>query len=266
MVGADSRARENARIWFGATGTAGVQTLKKFTLLVIAARIVPLGAALIVSCAPTRAPSPDKKVDQRSTNYDADEGLPQDEAGEKRRDYAVLEAALNDLCSPKNPEHKYRIQNLGPGKEVVINESTCVARGFEDTFFDLGHENRNFDGNDAQSIPLDVQVDFTRRSKSPARSLADFKAANPNIIVEDLNRIIVKDLDRIGDDHLKAISKKYPNAWNFVWAYPPGYSTDGGSAVVVFSMSGGHGGDWVYMLRKAGKRWDVVWRHLHFYM
>ena len=232
--------------------------MRKFTLLVIAACIVLLGSALIVFYARTRAPSQTRKVDQRSTNYDAEEGLPQDEAGEKRRDYAVLEAALNDLCRPKNPEHKHRIQNVGPGKEVVINERTCVARGFEDRWFDLGHENRNIDGDDSRSIPLDVQVDFKRRSKSPARSLADLKPANPNIIVHDLDRIL--------DEDLNATRRKYPNAWDHVWVYLPGYSKDGRSAIVVFELRGGHGGNWVYMLGKAERRWNVVWRHLHFYL
>jgi hypothetical protein len=51
-----------------------------------------------------------KKQDQPSIRYEAEEGAPKDKAAEKRRDYAVLEAALNDLASPKNPEYNHVIQ------------------------------------------------------------------------------------------------------------------------------------------------------------
>jgi hypothetical protein len=44
------------------------------------------------------------------------------------------------------------------------------------------------------------------------------------------------------------------------------YSQDGDSALAVFAtLNGRHGGDWVYMLHRQGRRWEVVWRHLHNY-
>ena len=198
-------------------------------------------------------------------HYAAEEELPKDEAGEKRRDYAVLEAALNDLASPRNPENKYYVQNAGPGKEVVINRKTEVANNFTRQFLALDRPNHNIDGTDVQTIPADIQKDFLRRSKRAASSLADFKPANPNLVVEDIDSMLEEPTGILGDS-LGAIRKKYPHAWSYVWAYPPGYSRDGNSALVALDCPGGpHGGDWVYMLSKKGKRWEVVWRHCHIY-
>ena len=95
--------------------------------------------------------------------------------------------------------------------------------------------------------------------------MADFKPANPNIIVQDLDSML-EEPQGIFDDSLNAIRKKYPTAWGYVWAYLPGYYKDGLSAVVVFDWPGGrHGGDAVYMVRKDKRRWNVVWRHFHNY-
>jgi hypothetical protein len=77
--------------------------VSKLKLLVIGSSISMLAVTVIVS-AQTGAPSTEKKPEQRIVRYEAEDGLPKDKAGEKRRDYAVLEAALNDLASPKNPE------------------------------------------------------------------------------------------------------------------------------------------------------------------
>jgi hypothetical protein len=89
------------------------------------------------------------KPQQFMIRYLADEGLPTDDAGEKRRDYAVLEAALNDLASPLNPEHKHRIRSRGPGKQVVINIAMEVADQITDEIFGLDRPNRNVHGADA---------------------------------------------------------------------------------------------------------------------
>ena len=65
------------------------------------------------------------------------------------------------------------------------------------------------------------------------------------------------------DDPLEQFRKTYPAAWGFVWAFQPGYSKDGKTAIVLFEggPNGIHGLNWVYMLTKKGKRWDVQWRH-----
>jgi hypothetical protein len=234
--------------------------MPKLPALVAGTAILALLGAWAVT-AQKGAPPADKKRQQPSVRYEAEAEPPTDETGEKRRDYAVLEAALNDLASPNNPEYKHQIQNVGPGKEIVVNIKTMVADQVIHESLALDQPDRNFVGQDARGVPFDVQEDFKRRSKSPAGSLADFKPANPDIVVEDRDRLL---RDGIVGDPFPAIRAKYPAAWGYVFAYPPGYSRDGQSAIVVFYTTIGiHWADWVYMLSKRGKRWEVVWRHYH---
>lgn len=209
--------------------------------------------AFLVSAQEKVSPS-GRDRDKQPIKYEAEEGNPKDKAGRKRRDYAVLEAALNDLSSPENPEYKYHIQNVGPGREIVIDNNTCKFK----ILIDLDRESHSIDGRDTRSIPTDIQDDFKRRDDEPHRSLADFKPANPDIIVRDLDRMFEE-----ADDPLEEFSKRYPTAWGYVWAYLPGYSKDGKSAIVVFEggPNGSHGLNWVYMLTKGEKRWEVRWRH-----
>ncbi len=88
--------------------------------------------------------------------------------------------------------------------------------------------------------------------------MTDFRPANPNIFVRDLEKFFEE-----ADDPLGEFLKKYPAAWGYVWAYMPAYSKDGKTAVVVFEggPNGDHGLNWVYMLARKGKRWEVQWRH-----
>lgn len=225
-------------------------------LLFVVGSIALINGAFIAS-AQDKASSSGKTRDQKSVRYDAEEGLPGDKAGEKRRDYAVLEAALNDLASPKNPENKIHIENVGLGREIVIDDQMCSG---DLSSIALGFESRNNYGEDPRRIPADIQEDFKRRSNGPARSLRDFKPANPDILVRDLDKMFDQ-----ADDPLGAFREAYPNAWGYVWAYPPGYSGDGKSALVVFEggPNGIHGLNWKYMLTRDRNRWLVVWRHCH---
>jgi hypothetical protein len=233
------------------------------TALSIIACCLLLAGATSVVCSQENSASDREKVLSTSTKKGRGDEVLKKNDGEKRRDYAVLEAALNDLASSKNPEYKYKVRNAGPGKEIVVNIRTEVGDKWTDMSFALDRPNHNIDGEDLRSIPLDIQVDFKRRSRNPARSLADLKPASTNVVVADLDSMVEHGS---GIYLLRTIRRTYPTAWGYVWAYPPGYSKDGGSAVVVFNTrAGSHGGDWVYMLTKRRKGWDVVWRHLHVY-
>jgi hypothetical protein len=229
-------------------------------LLVVRAFSCVLIAASFVF-AQEKASSRAKNYGQLPTRYSAEDGLPKDKAAEKRRDFAVLEAALNDLTSPKNPEYKYRIQNGGPRREIVVDDRTYE---YDLDFVDSDGESRNIDHEDARKVPADILEDLRRRSREPAKSLADFKPANRDIIICDLGRLFEDAIDR-EKYPLDAFRKKFPTAWGFVWAYPPGYSKDGKTAVVLFEggPNGDHGLTWVYMVARKGKRWEVQWRHLH---
>ncbi len=65
-----------------------------------------------VSVQTVPARSVKKQIEQR-LRYEAEDGPPKNAAGQNRRDYAVLEAALDDLASPKNPEYKNHITSGG---------------------------------------------------------------------------------------------------------------------------------------------------------
>lgn len=224
-------------------------------LLVVIGFVWLLDGAVVVP-AQEKASPPGKETRGRPFKYEAEDVVPKDKASEKRRDYAVLEATLNDLVNPGNPEHKYHIQHVGPGREVLVNNRTCKY----DPLLDLSGESRSVDNTDVRRIPAALQEDFKRRNKGPVRSLADFQPANPDILVHDLE-MEFKDADGFVD----AFLEKYPRSWGYVWAYLPAYSKDGNTALVVFEggPNGDHGLNWVYMLTRKGKRWDVEWRHCH---
>ncbi len=112
----------------------------KHRLSVAIGFILLLSGSLLV-LAQERTSSPGKKQGEQPIAYEAEEQVPKDRTGEKRRDYAVLEAALNDLTSPKNPEYKYHVQNVGPKREIVIGRDTCKY----DLFLDIGRESHNID-------------------------------------------------------------------------------------------------------------------------
>ena len=227
----------------------------KWKPILIAGLVIAAGA-VSPAAGQKKAPSPPKKRLQPPLRYEAEDGPPKNAAGEKRRDYAVLEAALNDLASPQNPEYKYHVQNVGYGRELLVDDMINQ----DGMFFGLGDGSTNIDHEDLQRIPSDIQADFNRRNAMAPGRLADFKPANPDILVRDLETEF-KDGGSFVDDFLR----KYPRAWGFVWASRPGYSKDGKSAAICFEggPNGQHGMDWTYFLTRNGKRWEVNWRHLH---
>jgi hypothetical protein len=213
-------------------------------------------SALAPVAAQEKAISSKSNPDRLPIKYAAEEGIPKDRAAEKRRDYAVLEATLNDLTSPRNPEHKRRFEV--PRREIVVNLKTIE---FE-LDPDWDGETRNFDGVDARTVPAEILADLRRRSREPVKSLMDFRPANRDIIVTDLDRT-TEDAANRGEDSDETFRKEYPTAWGYVWARLPGYSKDGRTAVVLFDGGpfGGHGLGWVYLLVKTGSKWEVQWRH-----
>jgi hypothetical protein len=64
----------------------------------------------------------------------------------------VFEAALNDLASPKNPEHKFYVQNVGPGKEIVVNVKTSVAHRSTESMLCLKGRKRSVEPYPARGV------------------------------------------------------------------------------------------------------------------
>ncbi len=88
-------------------------------------RLMPLLEEAFLLSAQEKSSPPAKKQEEQAVRYEGSDGIPNDKTAEKLRDYAVLEACLNDLASPKNPEHKYHVENVGPGREIVIDDAIC---------------------------------------------------------------------------------------------------------------------------------------------
>jgi uncharacterized protein (TIGR02246 family) len=245
------------------TGLAGGREREMWTTIILKRGPDGWRIAAIRNMLPT-APAPpakgqlrEEKQGPHAVRYEAEERLPEDREAEKRRDYAVLEAALDDLTSPMNPEYRYQIRNIGPRREIVIDDNT-----WEHAPRDPGEESRNIDHKDPRPIPDDIRSDLRRRDDGPSTSLADFRPANPDIVVRDLDELFGR-----ADGPLSAIAafdERHPDAWGYVSAHLPGYSNDGDRAVIVFEGGpSAHGLDWVYMLTRRGKRWEIQWRHLH---
>ncbi len=141
---------------------------KRMSLIVIVSATLSGGTPL--GFAQEKAPSPARGQIQQPNRYEAEEGVPKGEVAEKRRDNSVLEAALNDLASPRNPEYKYHIRNVGPGREILVGHRMWT----KSAVFELQEESRNIDGTDPRVIPAALRKDFGRRSGMPAGSLKDF--------------------------------------------------------------------------------------------
>lgn len=222
-------------------------------------RPVPIiGVTLAIAVyAGDRSPSKDYNRIGVPVAYPAGDAIARNPAAEQRRDYAVLEAALNDLTSPWNPEYKYQIKNLGLARQIVLDSRTFNGRYGP---LDLDQLSESIDHKECRLIPADLRADAIRRNQSPVRSLADFRPANPNVLVRDLESEF-KDSENFVSDFVD----RYPHAWGWVIAYLPGYSNNGHSALLVFEggPNGIHGLDWTYVLRRKRNRWEVEWRHLH---
>jgi hypothetical protein len=129
---------------------------------------------------------------------------------------------------------------------------------------DPGPESTDIDNQHPRRIPEAIRDDLRRRNDGSAESLADFKPANPDIIVIDMDRLFEEAPGALTAD-LK-FREQHSDAWGYVWASRPGYSEDGRSAVVTFHGDPPpHGSDWVYMLAREGRRWEVQWRHHHYH-
>jgi hypothetical protein len=221
--------------------------------------VVALGGMFGIATVLTKGTRP-KQPTQPAVRYLAEAELPNDAAAEKRRDFAVLEAALNDFES-RNPTH----DKSGSPVKVIVNHKTSPSGPFLSRIAEpIGRASAE-DGDEVPNIPKDALEDLDRRRAPAAISLADFKPANPSIIVDNLDAMLGKSESPL-DAGVAAIFRKYPPPARPLWPRPPGYSKDGNSAIVIFGLPMGvHGADWVYLLSRKGTRWVVQWRRLQLY-
>ncbi len=170
---------------------------------VILGSVIALGVVLWIAMVLTKGARP-KQPTQPAVRYLAEAELPTDEAGEKRRDFAVLEAALNDLAG-RNPTQ----DKSGAPVKLIVNDKTSPAGPFLSRIAEPIGRASPEDGDDVPNIPNDALEDLDRRGALAAISLAEFRPASLNIIVDNLDGMLetaTNPLDA-GDG---AIFRKYP--------------------------------------------------------
>ncbi len=178
---------------------------------------------------------------------------------EKRRDYAVIEAALIDMSDPKSPVNETIVRNGHIGKYIVLGPRTartvsCLSSS--EARAALVEEEKN------QVIPDEIGEDLRRRNPGAPASLEDFRTEKAPVRIRD----VYAELERAFDlEFAQKYWEKYRDSWGYVYAFLPGYSKDGETAVVIFEAGPSpHGSEVTYFLVKSEGSWKVKWHNWHF--
>jgi hypothetical protein len=178
---------------------------------------------------------------------------------EKQRDYAVIEAPLIDLTDPKSPVNANAVRNGRVGKYIVLGPKTsvsvhCLTR--EMLPYLAGKKK-------GQTIPDGVGDDLRRRNQGGSASLADFHSDKAPVRIRDVD----KEFDEFfGLEFAEKFWERYQDSWGYAYAYLPGYSKDGKTAVLIFEAGPSpHGSEVTYLLVKSGGGWKVKWRNWYFW-
>ena len=178
---------------------------------------------------------------------------------EKKRDYAVIETCLIDLTDPKSPANKNSVKNGHVGKYVVLGPITsrsdgCLSREDLPSLLEGADE--------GQKIPEEIGDELRQRNSGAPVSLADFRSSKTVIRIRDPYAEFKESFDTL---FAESYWKKYPDSWRYVYAFLPGYSKDGKTAVVVFDTGPSpHGEEVTFLLVKSEAGWKVKWRNFHF--
>jgi hypothetical protein len=179
---------------------------------------------------------------------------------EKKRDYAVIEAALVDLTDPKSPVNENYIKNRGvAGKYIVLGPTTsgnygCLSRESLPSLVDKEK---------GQTIPDEIADALRQRNKEQRASLQDFRTEKAQI---RLRAVYEEFKDSFGLEFAEKFWEKYADSWGYVYAFLPGYSKDGKTAVVIFDDGPSpHGAQVTYLMVKAEEGWKIKWRNCYFW-
>jgi hypothetical protein len=222
---------------------------------IFASFVVQLGFAYCVESSGSRASAAEPASVADDKKEEPRELKPQ----EKRRDYAVLETCLIDMNDPKSPVNKNSVKNGHVGKYIVVGPKTsryvgCLSREVLPSLVDeeLG-----------QKIPEEIGAHLRQRNPGAPASLADFRSTSAVIRIRDPYAEF-EDSDGLG--FARDYWDKYPDSWRYVYAFLPGYSKDGRTAVVVFDTGPSpHGAQVTYLLVKSEAGWKVKWRNSYFW-
>lgn len=165
-----------------------------------------------------------------------------------QEDHLVLETVLTDLLTYE------KFDPLGAGESHIVLDFQTGADSFYLSQNQIAGELRG-----EQAVSDSLGPALSGRNKVSV-SLAEFKPANPNILVRDLS-----DLEQ-GIGFWQAFRTAYPQAKGFVTAWLPVYSKDGKAAVLRFWFGPtDHGAAGTYLLVKEQGTWKVAWRDLAYY-
>jgi hypothetical protein len=161
-------------------------------------------------------------------------------------DHEIYDIVLSDLID--NPEFDYTIGQTGSKKtQILLNQRTLrpVTREFL-SFSRWPREN---------NVTQEVLNDLVARNPRGVRyELVDYQPGSRDITVALLS-----------DKELRgAYDLRFPGACGYVVPHLPGYSRDGKTALLHFSISpvGDHPAWGYYLLEKTEGRWKITRKHI----
>jgi hypothetical protein len=176
---------------------------------------------------------------------------------DRNRDRQVIEAALNDLMDPQNPENAIEFPAKNTSViDVVLDEMTYA-------WCDFAPEKPRQVERDTIVIN-EAWSDLERRngkSVFPVREIG--LGVSWLIRYDDLDRLCATAIDK-DEPFWDYFQQCHPNASGCLWVVLPGYSRDGRTAVVAFARPSYHGQYWKYVLHKTQKGWEVNRRERDF--
>lgn len=114
-----------------------------------------------------------------------------------------------------------------------------------------------------QTIPDEIGDHLRQRNPGEPASSKDFHTDKAPIRIRDVNAELE---EASGFEFAEKYWDKYRESWGYAYAFLPGYSKDGKTAVVVFDEGPSpHGAEITYLLVKSGGDWKVKWRNHHFW-
>lgn len=138
-------------------------------------------------------------------------------------------------------------------QKIVLAAKTAGSSGLLLSDAQIRADTRD---DDEKKIPSDVLADLQERNSRGSISLTEFRPASPDIIVDDVSKLVEFD----------SFEERYPDAKAFVFAWLPGYAKDGRTAILRFYFGPtSHGATGIYFLTKVDGKWTIKWRSVAHY-
>jgi hypothetical protein len=175
--------------------------------------------------------------------------LPMPFPWDRDRDRQVIEAALDELVDPRNPENAISYPaNSVARSEVVLGEMT-----YPDGFADCESSGQGT----GRGVEDETRSDLARRNGGGGLPLKELGPGwRRPIRLDDLERLYERGIEA-GEPFWDYFHRCHPNACGWLEVSLPGYSRDGRTAIVRFARPSYHGEFWTYALNKNVTGWKV---------